>query len=54
MIVGEFLKKQIEGSYTSMIRKSMSVAKYTALGVAPARFDGRFDQTAVDCKRKRY
>ena len=31
-----------------MIRKSMSVAKYTALGVAPARFDGRFDQTTVD------
>jgi hypothetical protein len=32
-----------------MIRKSMSVAKYTALGVVPARFNGRrFDQTAVD------
>jgi len=26
----------------------MFVPKYTALGVAPARVDGRFDQTAVD------
>jgi hypothetical protein len=38
----EFLKKQIEGSHTYDGKKIHGARS------APARFDGRFDQTAVD------
>ena len=44
----EFLKKHIEGSYTYDGKKIHVCSQVYGARSVPARFDGRFDQTAVD------
>jgi len=44
----KFVKQQIEGSYTYDGKKIHVCSQVYGARSAPARFDGRFDQTAVD------